>query len=153
MSTSVKKIAGRTEVCGVLSLLLAAPAAADHELLERDLHAGLSLYQEQCAACHGRNLEGQDNWRSPNSDGVLPAPPHDETGHTWHHDNQLIFDYTKLGGAGALAAIGVDDFPSGMPAFGGTLSDDEIWNILAYIRSTWPEREQEIQASRNPPHK
>lgn len=152
MSTSVKKIASRTEIWGVLSLLFAAPAAADHELLERDLDAGQSLYQEQCATCHGRNLEGQDNWRSPNSDGLLPAPPHDETGHTWHHDNQLIFDYTKLGAAGALAAIGVDDFTSGMPAFGGTLSDDEIWNILAYIRSTWPEREQEIQASRNPPH-
>ena len=32
------------------------------------------------------------------------------------------------------------------------ISDEEIWDILAYIRSTWPERVQDIQAMRNPPH-
>ncbi|WP_299769105.1 cytochrome c [uncultured Tateyamaria sp.] len=133
-------------------LVLGTPGFADHELLDRDIIAGQTLYQAQCAACHGANLEGQPNWRSPNDDGVLPAPPHDETGHTWHHDNQLLFEYTKLGGRGALATRDVTDFNSGMPAFEGVISDDEIWNILAYIRSTWPERVQEIHASRNPPH-
>ncbi|GAB5438111.1 c-type cytochrome [Falsiruegeria mediterranea] len=135
-----------------VSILLSSPSVADHELLERDLKDGQALYKEHCASCHGGNLEGQDNWRSPNSDGTLPAPPHDETGHTWHHDNQLLFDYTKLGGSRALAAIGVQDFNSGMPAFDDILSDDDVWNILAFIRSTWPERVQKIQASRNPPH-
>ncbi|WP_299207627.1 cytochrome c [uncultured Tateyamaria sp.] len=133
-------------------LVLGTPGFADHELLDRDIIAGQTLYQAQCAACHGANLEGQPNWRSPNDDGVLPAPPHDETGHTWHHDNQLLFEYTKLGGRGALATRGVTDFNSGMPAFEGVISDDEIWDILAYIRSTWPERVQEMHASRNPPH-
>ncbi|APX13011.1 c-type cytochrome [Tateyamaria omphalii] len=133
-------------------MLLAAPALADHELLDRDIDAGQTLYQQQCAACHGASLEGQPNWRSPNEDGTLPAPPHDDTGHTWHHDNQLLFEYTKLGGRGALAARGVDDFNSGMPAFEGVTTDDEIWDILAYIRSTWPERVQQLQAGRNPPH-
>ncbi len=135
-----------------VSMLLSSPLVADHELLDRDLLGGQTLYQEQCASCHGSNLEGQDNWRSPNSDGVLPTPPHDEMGHTWHHDNQLLFDYTKLGGRRALAAISVQDFVSAMPAFDDTLSDEEIWDILAYIRSTRPERVQKIQASRNPPH-
>ncbi|MCB4379125.1 c-type cytochrome [uncultured Tateyamaria sp.] len=133
-------------------LVLGTPGFADHELLDRDIIAGQTLYQAQCAACHGANLEGQPNWRSPNDDGVLPAPPHDETGHTWHHDNQLLFEYTKLGGRGALSTRGVTDFNSGMPAFEGVISDDEIWDILAYIRSTWPERVQEIHANRNPPH-
>ncbi|WP_299598278.1 cytochrome c [uncultured Tateyamaria sp.] len=133
-------------------LVLGTPGFADHELLDRDIIAGQTLYQAQCAACHGANLEGQPNWRSPNDDGVLPAPPHDETGHTWHHDNQLLFEYTKLGGRGALATRGVTDFNSGMPAFKGVISDDEIWDILAYIRSTWPERVQEMHANRNPPH-
>ncbi|WP_299742651.1 cytochrome c [uncultured Tateyamaria sp.] len=133
-------------------LVLGTPGFADHELLDRDIIAGQTLYQAQCAACHGANLEGQPNWRSPNDDGALPAPPHDETGHTWHHDNQLLFEYTKLGGRGALATRGVTDFNSSMPAFEGVISDDEIWDILAYIRSTWPERVQEMHASRNPPH-
>ena len=92
------------------------------------------------------------NWQSPNSDGILPAPPHDATGHTWHHDNELLFEYTKLGGKGALAARGITDFNSGMPAFDGVISDEDIWDILAFIKSTWPEREQDAQASRNLPH-
>ena len=133
-------------------MFLGAPALADHELVGRDIYSGQTLYQQHCAACHGANLEGQPNWRSPNADGTLPAPPHDDTGHTWHHDNQLLFEYTRLGGRGALAARGVDDFNSGMPAFEGVITDDEIWNILAYIRSTWSERVQDMQASRNPMH-
>ncbi len=133
-------------------MLWGTPALADHELLDRDVSAGQTLYQEHCASCHGANLEGQPNWRSPNDDGTLPAPPHNRTGHTWHHDNQLLFEYTRLGGRGALAARGIEDFNSGMPGFEGVIIDDEIWDILAYIRSTWPERVQDMQASRNPPH-
>nr|WP_254429685.1 cytochrome c [Ruegeria atlantica] len=119
---------------------------------DRDLTNGQTLYAEQCASCHGVNLEGQPDWQTPDNNGILPAPPHDETGHTWHHDNQLLFEYTRLGGEAALAARGVDGFASGMPGFGDTLTDDDIWDILAYMRSTWPERVQEIQAGRNPPH-
>ena len=127
-------------------------ASANHELEDRNLSAGQILYTNNCASCHGAKLEGQPNWQSPNSDGVLPAPPHDATGHTWHHDNELLFEYTKLGGKGALAARGITDFNSGMPAFDGVISDEDIWDILAFIKSTWPEREQDAQASRNPPH-
>ena len=131
---------------------LATTAAADHELDGRDIGQGRLLYVENCASCHGMGLEGQPNWRSANADGILPAPPHNATGHTWHHDNQLLFEYTKLGGKGALAQRGVSDFNSGMPAFEGVMSDAEVWTVLAYIRSTWSEREQEVQASRNPAH-
>jgi len=133
-------------------LLLASTVAADHNWEQRDIAAGQSLYADNCASCHGANLEGQPNWQSPNADGVLPAPPHDRTGHTWHHDDELLFEYTKLGGAAALEVRGVTGFNSGMPAFNETLTDDDVWDILAYIRSTWPEREREAQASRNPQH-
>ena len=127
-------------------------ASANHELEDRNLSAGQILYTNNCASCHGAKLEGQPNWQSPNSDGILPAPPHDATGHTWHHDNELLFEYTKLGGKGALAARGITDFNSGMPSFDGVISDEDIWDILAFIKSTWPEREQDAQASRNLPH-
>ncbi|MBU3032108.1 c-type cytochrome [Paracoccus marinaquae] len=113
-----------------------------------DLAQGEKLYQSYCASCHGANLEGQPDWRSPGPDGTLPAPPHDETGHTWHHPDSVLFDYTRLGGKATLAAQGVD-FASGMPGFGDQLSDDQIWNILAYIKSTWPDRQQQIQAERS----
>ncbi|MEM9580023.1 MAG: cytochrome c [Pseudomonadota bacterium] len=131
---------------------IAGGAMADHELVDRDLANGQALYTSQCASCHGSNLEGQPNWRVPDDDGVLPAPPHDDTGHIWHHDNLLLFEYTQLGGAEALARRGIADFPSGMPGFGDALTDDDIWDVLAYIRSTWPKRVQQMQATRNRPH-
>ena len=136
----------------LIFLCSTSTASANHELEDRNLSAGQILYTNNCASCHGAKLEGQPNWQSPNSDGILPAPPHDATGHTWHHDNELLFEYTKLGGKGALAARGITDFNSGMPAFDGVISDEDIWDILAFIKSTWPEREQDAQASRNPPH-
>ena len=135
-----------------LVMLGAGPALADHELEGRDISRGEVLYQDQCASCHGANLEGQPDWQRPNPDGTLPAPPHDVTGHTWHHDNQLLFDYVKLGGQHTLAARGVTDFQSAMPAFDEVITDEEIWDILSFIRSRWPERAREIQASRNRPH-
>ena len=132
--------------------LSALPAFAGHELDGRDIAAGQVIYAENCAACHGENLEGAPDWQTQNADGTWPAPPHDATGHTWHHDNILLFQTTKLGGQGALALRGITNFTSGMPAFEDTLSDDDIWNVLAFIRSTWPDRERDVQDARNPPH-
>jgi mono/diheme cytochrome c family protein len=129
-----------------------SPGLADHELLDRDLDRGRTLYASHCASCHGANLQGQADWQSPGEDGVLPAPPHDETGHTWHHDSALLFNYTNLGGAEALALVGVTGYPSGMPGFAGVLSDDEIWDVLAYIRSTWPQPLQDYQSGRDDRH-
>lgn len=109
--------------------------ASDPELVA----LGATVYGEHCAVCHGANLEGEPDWQRRKADGTLPAPPHDETGHTWHHGDRLLFDYTKLGGEEALAMRGVAGFESGMPGFGHVLGDDEIRVILAFIKSTWPE--------------
>lgn len=127
---------------------LASAAQADHRLTGRDLDAGAALYAENCASCHGADLEGQPDWRSPGPDGILPAPPHDVTGHTWHHDTDLLLEYTLKGGQAALEARGVTGFKSGMPGFAETLSPDEVLDILAFIRSTWPEMAQEVQRQR-----
>ena len=104
-----------------------------------DLAQGAALYAEHCASCHGAELEGAPDWRRRGADGLYPAPPHDETGHTWHHGDRLLFDYTKLGGKATLAMRGVSDFESGMPGFGHLLTDDQIRDVLAFIKSTWPE--------------
>ena len=104
-----------------------------------DLARGASLYAEHCASCHGADLEGAPNWRQRGDDGLYPAPPHDATGHTWHHGDQMLFDYTKLGGEGLLAARGITNFDSGMPGYAEILTDDEIRDVLAFIKSTWPE--------------
>lgn len=113
-----------------------------------DLAKGAQLYAENCASCHGVDLEGQPDWRAPGPDGIYPAPPHDETGHTWHHSDQLLFDYTKMGGAALMAKKGIE-YNSGMPGFGDQLSDEEIRSVLAFIKSTWPERLRAVQAERS----
>jgi mono/diheme cytochrome c family protein len=130
----------------------ATPALAGHELKGRDIAAGAALYATHCAACHGSDLEGAPDWQIRGPDGVFPAPPHDETGHTWHHSNEQLFEYTKLGGQALVARMGLTNFTSGMPGFGGVLSDDQIWQVLAFIASNWPEEQAAIQAARNPPH-
>lgn len=109
----------------------------DAEMIER----GAGLYAKSCASCHGADLEGQPDWRRRLDNGRMPAPPHDETGHTWHHADQQIFDITKNG----LASV-VPGYESDMPVFDGILSDAEITAILGYIKSTWPERERGFQA-------
>ena len=96
---------------------------------------GQRVYAKACASCHGANLEGQANWRIRRADGRLPAPPHDETGHTWHHPDDQLFAVTKFGPA---ALAGLDDYKSDMPAFEAVLTDHEILAALAYIKSTWP---------------
>ena len=102
---------------------------------------GAEIYETSCASCHGAELEGQPDWRRRTEDGRMPAPPHDETGHTWHHADQQIFDITKNG----LASV-VPGYESDMPVFDGILSEAEITAILGYIKSTWPERERGFQA-------
>ena len=94
---------------------------------------GRSVYVKQCASCHGANLEGQANWKDRLPNGRLPAPPHDASGHTWHHPDKQLFEVTKNGASGILPS-----YESDMPAFKGILSDHEIWAVLAYIKGTWP---------------
>src|SRR5262249_7597161 len=106
-----------------------APRPNDAQLVAR----GKAVYEEQCARCPGSNLEGQPAWRPRLPNGRMPAPPHDPTGHTWHHSDKQLFDMTKVG-PGAL----VPGYQSDMPGFKDKLSDADIWAVLSYIESTWP---------------
>jgi mono/diheme cytochrome c family protein len=124
----------RAAFAGVL--LLAAEAVA-----ARDLQRGRAVYVEHCAACHGARLEGQPDWQVRGPDGLLPAPPHDASGHTWHHGDDTLFRIVRDG----MAAL-VPGYRTTMPAYAGVLSDAEIRDVLAWIRSAWPPRLQAIQA-------
>lgn len=112
---------------------------ADRSLVLR----GKAVYASNCAACHGASLQGQPNWRQRLPNGRIPAPPHDKTGHTWHHPDAVLLDIIKNGLVpGRTAPPG---YASDMPAFGGTLSDDEIVAVLAYIKSFWPSEVLQMQ--------
>ena len=136
--------ASRAKIAAIFVWLVYAFAGP---ALSYELDLGSALYDQHCAACHGADLEGAPDWQRSGPDGRYPAPPHDETGHTWHHGDRMLFEYTKHGGQAYLDNLGVA-FNSGMPAFGDVLRDEEIKAILTFIRSTWPARIQEIQAAR-----
>lgn len=89
---------------------------------------------QHCASCHGAKLEGQPNWQKKLPNGRFPAPPHDDSGHTWHHTDEVLFGITKHGPVPPYAPKG---YETDMPAFAGKLSDDEIRAVLAYIASNW----------------
>ena len=95
---------------------------------------GRVVYEQRCAVCHGQRLEGQPNWRVRLPNGRLPAPPHDDTGHTWHHPDGVLFAIVKNGLVPPYAPAG---YPSDMPAFGQVLSDEDIRAVLAYIENHW----------------
>ena len=99
---------------------------------------GAKVYVQHCAACHGARLEGQPDWRRRLPNGRLPAPPHDESGHTWHHTDSVLFGITQHGLVPPYAPV---DYQSDMPAFAGKLSDEEIWAVLAHIKSKWTSRD------------
>ncbi|HYU10929.1 MAG TPA: cytochrome c [Stellaceae bacterium] len=116
-----------------------APLSAGEDLTKAEpddpavVARGKSVYDRHCASCHGAKFEGQPDWRHRLPNGRMPAPPHDPTGHTWHHSDKQLFDMTKIGPAGL-----VPGYQSDMPGFKDILSDADIWAVLSYIESAWP---------------
>ena len=113
-----------------------APAA---ERIDADspnlVERGKTVYANHCAACHGANLQGQADWQRPGPDGRLPAPPHDESGHTWHHSDAYLIHVVQQG-----LVAGVDrppDYQGNMPAFGQQLSREQIIAAMSFIKSRW----------------
>jgi mono/diheme cytochrome c family protein len=102
---------------------------------------GREVYAQHCAACHGAELEGHPEWQQMLPTGRMPPPPHDASGHTWHHPDRILFGITKYG---MRPPYGPPGYESDMPGFGEVLSDEEILAVLAYIKSTWP---PEVQAA------
>jgi len=80
------------------------------------------LYLGLCATCHGP--DGRGSWRA----ALFLIRPGDLTDGTTlgQHSDQYLFDIIKHGGA----PIG----RPGMPAFGSTLSDADIEELVRYVR-------------------
>ena len=66
---------------------------------------------------------------------LAAAPVHGDAGHTWHHPDRLLHQWVL--DRPPLATV--------MPAFRGVLSDEQVLEVLAYIKSTWLPEIQERQ--------
>ncbi len=141
--------ANRLTAVGLIAFVLAAAAIAYYGRTELDkaptplqinprdvaqVERGQAVYANHCASCHGAQLQGQPDWRTRLPNRRMPAPPHDESGHTWHHPAAVLFGITKHGLVPPYAPKG---YESDMPAFGGVLSDSDIRAVLAFIESRW----------------
>jgi mono/diheme cytochrome c family protein len=131
-------------VASVLVVAMACGQGGEVTEPERSaVERGRTLYQANCATCHGVAGEGQPNWQSRREDGSLPAPPHDATGHTWHHSDDQLLDIIRRGGQ---VVYGGPGFQSGMPAWDDRLTEEEIEAVLEYIKTLWGDEERAYQA-------
>lgn len=133
----------------VLTLGLAAcstqavttPMAAYPPLDPAQVARGREIYRQNCASCHGVNAEGPPNWATPDPDGLYPAPPHTDAGHTWHHSDRVLYESIRDGMNDPLRA----GSPLRMPPFGSKLSDADIRAVIAYFKSLWSDEHRQWQ--------
>jgi S-disulfanyl-L-cysteine oxidoreductase SoxD len=127
----------------------ASPPPALHVANADDLAAvaaGKPIYMRSCASCHGRKLQGQPLWELDDQYSHRRAPAHDETGHTWQHSDEEIFQEIKFGRFSTTPPGTV----SYMPAFGDALSEPAILEVMAFIKARWPLGLRVSQAMLNP---
>ena len=110
---------------------------------------GEKVYLQQCFSCHVFNIEGQSGWQDTMIYGMRLAPPHNKSGHTWHHPDELLFSLTKSG----FKVMINDDYKVSMPVCDVILSNEEIIASLSYIKFTWPEEVVEIRDKLNDNYK
>jgi S-disulfanyl-L-cysteine oxidoreductase SoxD len=107
---------------------------------------GKTLYARNCASCHGRRLQGQLLWQVRDQFAGRRAPAHDQTGHTWQHSDEELFQMTKFGRFSTTSP----DVKSYMPAYAEALSDEQMLAVIGYIKATWPLGLRVSQALLNP---
>jgi len=113
---------------------LSGRAGADEAPLDRKLDPaqvarGKAVYEAHCMACHGTGGKGQPgDWRVRDADGYYPPPPLDDSAHAWHHPTAALLETIR------------DGSPQGqgkMPPWKGRLSEQEMLDAVAYIKSLW----------------
>jgi mono/diheme cytochrome c family protein len=85
--------------------------------------AGQSLYDANCASCHGATGQGD----GPAAAALDPAPDDLRISAREAGDDYLHWRIAKGGNFAP--------FNSSMPAWEGILSDDQIWQLVTYINT------------------
>lgn len=128
-------MSGCTDSISTANKLLQQIQQGQNEIVERNFDTaqiarGRTIFQENCAVCHGANAEATPDWRKPLENGRYPPPPLDGTAHAWHHSTEELKRFILKGG------------PPGegrMPGWEGKLTAQEIDDILVWIKSLWPD--------------
>ncbi|MDQ6929857.1 MAG: cytochrome c [Candidatus Eremiobacteraeota bacterium] len=87
--------------------------------------SGMTVYKANCATCHGAQGAGQTGAFPPlDGNGVVTGDP------------KVVIRIVKLGLTGPVRMKGVM-YNGQMPAWNGTLTNDQIASVLTYIRGSW----------------
>jgi len=104
--------------CDTLNPPMRNPIAPTQASIER----GSAIYAERCAVCHGVAGRGD----GPLAAGLTPRPADFRVHLAAGHSDAQLFDWISNG------------YPdSAMPAFKDTLSADDRWNALNFIRASF----------------
>lgn len=119
----------------------AGPGEGSETVVERkqdpsQVVRGKAVYETHCLECHGAGGKGQPgDWRVRDADGRFPPPPLDDSAHAWHHPTAALLEVIREGS------------PQGqgnMPAWKGKLSEQEMQDVVAYIKSLWSDPVYEL---------
>ena len=127
----------------VPAVAIASGRPASTDPAPANVAQGRQIYQQYCAACHGRQAEGAANWKKPDEKGEMPPPPHDETGHTWRHSDAMLF---KMIAKGWRHPFNKTDRLT-MPAFEDALTEQEIQSVIEYLKTLWTDEQRTYQAT------
>lgn len=146
--TRLEVIKPQIFLCCAALLLIAACAPSDPgstikgvSYNAEQIAQGRVYYEQTCAACHGVDGRGQfpEAPFEPDATGRLGAPPHNETGHTWHHSDELLLRYVVEGGFSDP-----NNFYT-MPRWDSLYDRDDAALIIAYIKTMWTEEQRIYQ--------
>ncbi|MFQ5787131.1 MAG: c-type cytochrome [Thermodesulfobacteriota bacterium] len=85
---------------------------------------GKEIFETNCAACHGPEGKGD----GPAAAALEPKPRNlGDAEYVSTLSNEHLFKVINVGGA----SVGLSPI---MAAWGGILSENEIWNVIAYLR-------------------
>lgn len=97
-----------------------------YQTVSTDTNApGAHTYATRCASCHGLDGKGQPEWMPPLAGATSALAK----------ENASAINIT-LNGSQRIVSAGVPDAYR-MPAFREQLSDEEIAQVLTYVRGTW----------------
>lgn len=97
------------------------PFSGDHEAIE----AGETIFQTNCVPCHGPEGKGD----GPSAEALDPKPVNlsDGTMMNMLSDGYLFWRVSKGGQ--------VDPFNSAMPAWETSLTEEQRWEVISYVRT------------------
>ena len=120
-----------TDLAGLLRTSTARPEPPQDYAVKKNPFTGKSqqagqgqeLYEADCASCHGLSARG---------DGPVAASLSPKPGNLAEDQSELsdAYLYWRIAEGGLI-----EPFRSGMPAWRGLLTEEQIWEVITYIRS------------------